>query len=86
MTERPSHFTLNDAGQFLSTEFAQSHWGDDHLNRPAVVGLAARALESENGSLDCSTGPAHSVRGWSPRSVMLPPRSTSATIPSRRDL
>src|SRR6185437_13007457 len=51
MTERPAHFTASDDG-FLPSPFAQSHWGDDHLNGPAVVGLAARALENRCGSSD----------------------------------
>ncbi len=49
MTRRPAHFTATDDG-FLPTPFAQSHWGDDHLNGPAVVGLAARTLELAYGS------------------------------------
>lgn len=52
MSTEPSHFTLADGGVFVPTQFAQSHWGDDHLNGPAVVGLAARALENECGSAD----------------------------------
>ena len=36
----------------MPTQFAQSHWGDDHLNGPAVVGLAARELERHCGSPD----------------------------------
>ena len=36
----------------MPTPFAQSHWGDDQLNGPAVVGLAARALENHCGSED----------------------------------
>ncbi|MCW2688510.1 MAG: thioesterase [Mycobacterium sp.] len=52
MTEPPSHFTLTDRGEFQPTVFAQSHWGDDHLNGPAVVGLAAQVLEHEYGSED----------------------------------
>lgn len=52
-----AHFTLTDGGEFAPTEFAQSHWGDDHLNGPAVVGLAARSLEVESGSADsCRRG------------------------------
>ncbi|MGE2731295.1 thioesterase family protein [Mycolicibacterium vaccae] len=47
----PAHFTVADGG-FLPTAYAQSHWGADHLNGPAVVGLAARALESECDSPD----------------------------------
>lgn len=45
-----AHFTPTDDGGFMPTRFAQSHWGDDHLNGPAVVGLAARALENHCGS------------------------------------
>lgn len=46
----PAHFTPADDGAFMPTPFAQSHWGDNHLNGPALVGLAARALESHCGS------------------------------------
>jgi acyl-CoA thioesterase len=49
---KPAHFTLTDSGEFAPTPFAQSHWGDDHLNGPAVVGLAARTLELECGAPD----------------------------------
>jgi Thioesterase-like superfamily len=49
MTERPAHFAPKD-GQFLPQQYANSHWGDDHLNGPAIVGLAARTLELEHGS------------------------------------
>ena len=52
MSTEPSHFTLAEGGVFIPTQFAQSHWGDDHLNGPAVVGLAARALENDCGSPD----------------------------------
>src|SRR5258705_1369973 len=45
-------FTLTESGAFMPTPFAQSHWGDDHLNGPAVVGLAARALETHCGSIE----------------------------------
>ncbi|WP_457149222.1 thioesterase family protein [Mycobacterium sp. URHB0021] len=51
MAMEPAHFTRTDGG-FMPTRFAQSHWGDDHLNGPAVVGLAARALEHHHGSPD----------------------------------
>ena len=51
MTQRPAHFTAVDGG-FEPTRYAQSHWGDDHLNGPAVVGLAARTLEIEYGSAE----------------------------------
>lgn len=46
----PAHFTLTKDGGYLPTPFARSRWGDDHLNGPAVVGLAARALENHCGS------------------------------------
>lgn len=52
VTEEPAHFALSSRGEFLPTPFAQSHWGNDHLNGPAVVGLAARALELDSGSED----------------------------------
>ena len=48
----PAHFTVTETGELAPTQFAQSHWGDDHLNGPAVVGLVARALELECGSAD----------------------------------
>lgn len=44
MTVRPSHFIRTESGEFLPASFAQSHWGDDHLNGPAV-GLAATVLK-----------------------------------------
>ena len=52
MAPEPAHFTHTDDGGFLPTRFALSHWGDDHLNGPAVVGLAAQVLESQCGSPD----------------------------------
>jgi acyl-CoA thioesterase len=52
MSTEPAHFTLSEGGAFMPSPFAQSHWGDDHLNGPAVVGLAARALENYCGSPD----------------------------------
>ncbi len=45
-----AHFTITEDGDFLPTRFARSHWGDDHLNGPAIVGLAARVVESHYGS------------------------------------
>ena len=54
MSMEPAHFTLTEGGAFMPTPFAQSHWGDDHLNGPAVVGLAARALENHCGVLKTS--------------------------------
>jgi acyl-CoA thioesterase len=55
MSTEPAHFTLTESGAFMPTPFAQSHWGDDHLNGPAVVGLAARALENHCGAPDFMT-------------------------------
>jgi Thioesterase-like superfamily len=52
MTTEPAHFTLTDGGEFAPTRFARSHWGDDHLNGPAVAGLAARELEKHCRSSD----------------------------------
>ncbi len=52
MSKEPAHFTLTDGGAFMPTPFAMSHWGEDQLNGPAVVGLAARALETHCGSDD----------------------------------
>jgi hypothetical protein len=49
MTARPAHFTQTAPDAYLPTPNAQSHWGDDHLNGPALVGLAARALEERYG-------------------------------------
>jgi hypothetical protein len=49
MTARPAHFTQTAPDAYLPTPNAQSHWGDDHLNGPALVGLAARALEQQYG-------------------------------------
>jgi hypothetical protein len=49
VSETPAHFEVADDGAYLPTRFAQSHWGEDHLNGPAVVGLAARVLELEYG-------------------------------------
>jgi hypothetical protein len=45
-------FTATESGEFEPTRFAQSRWGDDQLNGPAVVGLAARDLEIYCGSAD----------------------------------
>jgi hypothetical protein len=44
-----AHFTVVDGG-FSPTRFAQSHWGDDHLNGPAIVGLVARQLQISCGA------------------------------------
>lgn len=42
-------FFLDSAGHFHPTEWALSRWGNDSLNGPAVVGLAARCLELDFG-------------------------------------
>ncbi len=44
-----AHFFAESEGSFHPTESALSRWGHDTLNGPAVVGLAARALEREYG-------------------------------------
>lgn len=49
MTEVVAHFVQSEQDRFQPTRFAQSHWGEDHLNGPALVGLAAQALESAFG-------------------------------------
>ncbi len=49
MTARPAHFVPTSETTFAPTQFAQSHWGDDHLNGPALVGLAASVLDDEYG-------------------------------------
>jgi len=41
-----AYFTASGGG-YEPTPYARSHWGDDHLNGPAMVGLAALALENE---------------------------------------
>jgi len=48
MATVPAHF-VPDAGLLHPTEFALSRWGPDHLNGPAVVGVAAWALERDYG-------------------------------------
>ena len=50
MAKDPAHFTQLEDGVFMPTRFALSHWGDDHLNGPAVAGLTAQVLESHCGS------------------------------------
>ena len=52
MATDSAHFTQSEDGEFTPTRFALSHWGDDHLNGPAVVGLSAHVLESLCGSPD----------------------------------
>lgn len=49
MTQRPAYFTQTDQDRYQPTHSAQSHWGEDHLNGPAVVGLAAISLETAYG-------------------------------------
>ena len=44
-----THFFAESGGVFHPTESALSRWGNDSLNGPAVVGLAARALEQDFG-------------------------------------
>ncbi|TGD88460.1 thioesterase family protein [Mycolicibacterium sp. CH28] len=45
MATRPAHFISDPDGAFHPTENARSRWGEDMLNGPAVVGLAAWNLE-----------------------------------------
>lgn len=45
-----THFFAEHDGMFHPTESALSRWGNDSLNGPAVVGLAARCLEREFGA------------------------------------
>lgn len=49
MSARPFHFTQTEQDTFVPSAYAQSHWGADHLNGPALVGLVARALETSFG-------------------------------------
>ncbi|MCV7060461.1 thioesterase family protein [Mycolicibacterium vaccae] len=51
VADEAAHFLVTGAG-FTPTRYAQSHWGEDHLNGPAVVGLIARGLEKECGSAE----------------------------------
>jgi hypothetical protein len=52
MTARPAHFVQLADESFQPTKFAQSHWGADHLNGPALVGLAAAVLDERYGDAD----------------------------------
>src|ERR1700722_14427805 len=54
---KPALFALTGSDEFEPTHFAGSHWGDDHLNGPAVVGLVARALALHPGSPDFMATP-----------------------------
>lgn len=49
MTARPGHFIQTAPDRFMPTSKAQSHWGTDHLNGPALVGLVAYLLEETYG-------------------------------------
>ncbi|GAY16824.1 acyl-CoA thioesterase domain-containing protein [Mycobacterium sp. shizuoka-1] len=49
MATRPAHFLADPDGMFHPTENARSRWGDDMLNGPAVVSLAAWNLEQRFG-------------------------------------
>jgi len=49
MTVRAAHFVQTSADTFLPTDNARSRWGSDHLNGPALVGLAARTIEERFG-------------------------------------
>lgn len=49
MSEPFGHFTRSESGEYLPGPTAQSHWGRDHLNGPALVGLAAAVLEDHYG-------------------------------------
>ena len=49
-----AYFTASGGG-YDPTPYAQSHWGDDHLNGPAMVGLAALAQRTLAPSSTIST-------------------------------
>ena len=49
MGSRPAHFIAEADGTFTPTEFSRSRWGEDMLNGPAVVALAAATLEQQYG-------------------------------------
>jgi hypothetical protein len=46
------HISLDRKRRIRTDPVRGSHWGDDHLNGPAVVGLAARTLELQYRSPD----------------------------------
>ena len=52
MVTAPAHFIPDGSGAFQPTKFALSRWGVDTLSGPAIVGLAAWALEGEYGLPD----------------------------------
>lgn len=49
MTARPAHFAQIAEDTFLPTANAQSRWGADQVNGPALVGLVARTLDDRYG-------------------------------------
>jgi acyl-CoA thioesterase len=52
MATEVAHFTAEGNDVFMPTRYANSHWGPDHLNGPAVVGLCAHVLESHYGTAE----------------------------------
>ena len=72
-----AHFIGDGTGAFEPTEFALSRWGTDTLNGPAIVGLAARSLESE-----------YSMPGFLPARLMSKSRNNRkpSTMNSSADL
>ena len=75
MSTEPAHFRLTEGGAFIPTPFAQSHWGDDHLNGPAVVGWQRGHSKITVGlKTSCRLG---SLRTCFWRHAMLRRRSTS---------
>lgn len=49
MGNGPAYFSAESDGTFHPTQWSQSRWGEDMLNGPAVVALAARSLEQHYG-------------------------------------
>lgn len=78
MSARPFHFTQTEQGTFVPSTYAQSHWGADHLNGPALVGLVARALETEFG--DPEFLPARLTVDLFKAARGLPTHATSALV------
>lgn len=52
MSGRPAHFTQTAEDTFVPTANAQSSWGPDHLNGPALAGLGAKVLDDRYGDED----------------------------------
>jgi hypothetical protein len=52
MNEEPAHFTQLEPDRYLPSRYAQSLWGNDQLNGPALVGLAGHVLETAFGLPD----------------------------------